>query len=184
MANIKSVCIFCGSRSGKNKAHTLQAQELGAGLAKLGFRIIYGGGQVGLMGDMAKAALAENAHITGIIPSFLNKREVRFDAVTEVVQTETLRERIKLMAERSDAFVVLPGGVGTLDEFMQMLTMNILREHNKPIILIDYEGFWQPFMQMLDSMEEMSFLYPQTIEKLTLVPNTEAAISELSALNG
>lgn len=184
MAHIKTVCVFCGSRMGKAKKSAESAHILGRGLAEAGFGIIYGGGQIGLMGIMAKAALDANGHVTGVIPTFLNKREIRYDAVSELIQTQTLRDRIKIMADKSDAFIALPGGVGTLDELMQMLTMNILREHDKPIVLVDEDGFWQPFMRVLEDMASKEFLYPNTIEKLTLVPDAQAAIENLRARNG
>ena len=134
------------------------------------------------MGVLAKSALAHGGYVKGVIPSFLNRREVKFDAISEIIETETLRERIRVMAECADAFIVLPGGVGTLDELMQMLTMNILKEHDKALILIDKDGFWQPLISLLAAMAEAGFLYPGTLDRLTLVPGAQAAIDALANL--
>ncbi|MGC6511720.1 MAG: TIGR00730 family Rossman fold protein [Parvibaculales bacterium] len=183
MSHISSVCVFCGSRNGNTVGFAAEAEILGRLLAQNTLKTVYGGGQIGLMGILAKSALAHGGHVTGIIPKFLNRREIKFDAVSEIIETETLRERIRVMAERSDAFIVLPGGVGTLDELMQMLTMNILREHDKALILIDKDGFWQPLIKLLDAMSEAGFLYPGTRDRLTLVGDAEAAVAALQELN-
>ncbi len=156
----KSVCVFCGSRDGSKPEFQDIADELGRSLAKSGINLVYGGGQVGLMGRLARAALAEGGHVTGIIPEFLNKREIRFDEVSLVIETKTLRDRIKQMEEHSDAFIVLPGGIGTLDELMQMFTMNLFRQQNKPIYIINLNGFWDPFFTMMDAFQDAGFIYP------------------------
>ncbi len=181
MRQIQSVCVFCGSRFGSDPNFTTQAEILGKLLAQNQFKIVYGGGQVGLMGVLAKSALAHQGYVKGIIPTFLNKKEVKFDAISEIIETDSLRQRIKLMADSAQAFIVLPGGVGTLDELMQMLTMNILREHDKPIILVNMNGFWDPFMKLLDAMEEQGFLYPGTKDRLLLVPDSQSAVDALAA---
>lgn len=183
--NIKTICVFCGSRLGKQVGNqsgfATVAQNLGSELARAGFSIVYGGGRAGLMGIMAQAALAENGAVTGIIPRFLNKPNVRFDDISAIIETDTLRERIKLMADKSDAFIALPGGVGTLDELVQMLSMRCLGEHDKPIILIDHNGFWQPFIHMLEAMAAHGFIYPETMQKLTLKATVKDAVKEALA---
>lgn len=183
MSKITSVCVFCGSRNGNNPDFASEAASLGQLLAQNSFKTVYGGGQVGLMGVLAKTALAHGGYVKGIIPTFLNRREVKFDEVSEIIETETLRERIRVMADCADAFIVLPGGVGTLDELMQMLTMNILREHDKALILIDKDGFWQPLIKLMEAMADAGFLYPGTLERLTLVEDAQAAIQTLEKLN-
>ncbi len=183
MSNIKSVCVFCGSRMGNHSGFATEAEMLGKALAQNNFKIVYGGGQVGLMGIMAKAALAHRGYVTGVIPTFLNRQEVKFDEINEIIETKTLRDRIKIMSDEAQAFIVLPGGVGTLDELMQMFTMNILREHDKPLILIDYNGFWQAFMHLLEAMSDSGFMYSGVKEKLILVADATAAILELKRRN-
>lgn len=172
----KSVCVFCGSRDGSLPEFQEVAVELGRSLAKVGINLVYGGGQVGLMGHLARAALADGGHVTGIIPEFLNKREIRFDEVSLVVETKTLRDRIKKMEEHSDAFIVLPGGIGTLDELMQMFTMNLLKQQNKPIYILNLNGFWNPFFTMMDAFEDAGFIYPGSRELLKICTTVEDVI--------
>jgi uncharacterized protein (TIGR00730 family) len=128
------------------------------------------------MGHLARAALADGGHVTGIIPEFLNKREIRFDEVCLVVETKTLRDRIKKMEEHSDAFIVLPGGIGTLDELMQMFTMNLLKQQNKPIYILNLNGFWNPFFTMMDAFEDAGFIYPGSRELLKICTTVEDVI--------
>ena len=175
----KSVCVFCGSRDGNLPEFREVAVELGRSLAKAGINLVYGGGQLGLMGHLARAALAEGGHVTGIIPEFLNKREIRFDDVSLVVVTKTLRDRIKQMEEYSNAFVVLPGGIGTLDELMQMFTMNLLKQQNKPIYIINLNGFWDPFFTMMDAFEDAGFIYPGSRDLLKTCTKVEDVILAL-----
>jgi uncharacterized protein (TIGR00730 family) len=175
----KSVCVFCGSRDGNLPEFQEIAIALGRSLAKTGYNLVYGGGQVGLMGHLARAALAEGGHVTGIIPEFLNKREIRFDEVSLVVETKTLRDRIKQMEQRSDAFIVLPGGIGTLDELMQMFTMNLLKQQNKPIYIINLNGFWDPFFTMMDAFENAGFIYPGSRDLLQVCPTLEDVMTAL-----
>ena len=172
----KSVCVFCGSRDGSLPEFQEVAVELGRSLAKAGINLVYGGGQVGLMGHLARAALADGGHVTGIIPEFLNKREIRFDEVSLVVETKTLRDRIKKMEEHSDAFIVLPGGIGTLDELMQMFTMNLLKQQNKPIYILNLNGFWNPFFTMMDAFEDAGFIYPGSRELLKICTTVDDVI--------
>ncbi|HCN32871.1 MAG TPA: TIGR00730 family Rossman fold protein [Rhodobiaceae bacterium] len=172
----KSVCVFCGSRDGSLPEFQEVAVELGRSLANAGINLVYGGGQVGLMGHLARAALADGGHVTGIIPEFLNKREIRFDEVSLVVETKTLRDRIKKMEEHSDAFIVLPGGIGTLDELMQMFTMNLLKQQNKPIYILNLNGFWNPFFTMMDAFEDAGFIYPGSRELLKICTTVEDVI--------
>ena len=172
----KSVCVFCGSRDGALPEFREVAVELGRSLAQAGINLVYGGGQVGLMGHLARAALADDGHVTGIIPEFLNKREIRFDEVSLVVETKTLRDRIKKMEEYSDAFIVLPGGIGTLDELMQMFTMNLLKQQNKPIYILNLNGFWNPFFTMMDAFEDAGFIYPGSRDLLKICTTVEDVI--------
>ena len=175
----KSVCVFCGSRNGNLPEFQEIANELGRSLAKKGINLVYGGGQVGLMGHLARAALREGGHVIGIIPEFLNKHEIRFDEVSQVIETKTLRDRINQMEQRSDAFIVLPGGIGTLDELMQMFTMNLLKQQNKPIYIINLNGFWDPFFTMMDAFENAGFIYPGSWDLLKVCATLDDVMIEL-----
>jgi uncharacterized protein (TIGR00730 family) len=176
---LKSVCVFCGSRTGDRDSFRQSAEALGQALARADKKLVYGGGQVGLMGILAKAALAENGHVIGIIPEFLNQREVKFDGVTELIVTTTLRDRLSEMARLSDGFVVLPGGIGTLDELMQMFTQNLLRQQDKPIYLLNLEGFWNPFLAMLDAFETDGFMYPESRKYFQIIDTVDALMAEI-----
>ena len=149
---MKSLCVFCGSSFGHRELFLETAAELGRRLGKNGIRLIYGGGNVGLMGVVANAALAHGGEVTGVIPQFLKDWEVAHLDVTELIVTQTMHERKALMAERADGFVALPGGFGTLDELFEILTWKQLRLHAKPIVLLNVGGFFDPLITMVDKM--------------------------------
>ena len=144
-----SVCVYCGSSS--RESHKTAAHNLGETLAQEGIRLVYGGGHVGLMGIAADAALNNNGEVTGIIPQFLKDMEVGHGGCTELIVTETMHERKRRMVELSDAFVILPGGLGTLDETFEILTWRQLRLHDKPIIFVNIDDFWSPLLGLIDS---------------------------------
>lgn len=151
MPTPKSVCVYCGSSDRGRDSHQRAAQDLGATLAQQGIRLVYGGGHVGLMGITADAALAHNGEVTGIIPQFLKDMEVGHGGCTELIVTETMHERKRRMVELSDAFVILPGGLGTLDETFEILTWRQLRLHDKPIIFVNIDEFWSPLLDLIDN---------------------------------
>jgi uncharacterized protein (TIGR00730 family) len=155
---LKSICVYCGSGHGRNPAYTAAATALGADLAKHGVGLVYGGGSLGLMGDVARATLNHGGTVTGIIPEFLMSREHALERVTELIVTNDMHERKRLMFERSDAFVALPGGIGTLEELVEQLTWSQLGRHNKPIILANIAGFWSPFLDLLAHMKADTFI--------------------------
>jgi uncharacterized protein (TIGR00730 family) len=157
-ATIASVCVYCGSRKGARPAYVAAAEELGAYLASAGIRLIYGGGAVGLMGVVAESVLENGGRVTGIIPRFLDDAEVGKRDVTDLIQTETMHERKARMAELSDGFVVLPGGLGTLDETFEILTWKQLRLHAKPIVLINTDGYWDLFVHLIERQVEEGFV--------------------------
>ena len=150
MVKPSSVCVFCGSSFGRDPAWREAAARTGRVLAEHGLEVVYGGGRVGLMGIVADAALAAGGRVTGIIPRHLARAEVEHGGLTELIETDTMSQRKIAMIERSDAFVVLPGGIGTLDELLEVVTLRQLGQHDKPTVMVDLDGYWSPFRAMLD----------------------------------
>ncbi|MBL4787375.1 MAG: TIGR00730 family Rossman fold protein [Cohaesibacteraceae bacterium] len=158
MIPINKVCVYCGSGHGTNPAYTEAADIVGKALAEHGLGLIYGGGSIGLMGQTAKAAKAAGAHVTGIIPKFLEEREVMLHDVDELIITNGMHERKRLMFEKADAFIALPGGIGTLEELVEMLTWSQLGRHKKPVLLANIDQFWDPLISMLGKMRKEEFI--------------------------
>ncbi len=177
---MKSVCVFCGSSTGHRDIFRETAAELGKTLAERGIRLVYGGGNVGLMGVVANATLAGGGEVIGVIPQFLKEWEVAHLDVTELLVTQTMHERKARMAELSDAFVALPGGFGTLDELFEILTWKQLRLHAKPVILLNTDGFFDPLLLMVDSMVANGFVSPQN-RQLVQVASTLDGVFDLFA---
>src|SRR4051812_14772503 len=149
---IRSVAVYCGSRPGHDPAHAAAARALGAGLAQRGVRLVYGGGGIGLMGVVAEAALEAGGAVTGVIPEFLTRVERPYPKLVELEVTTSMHSRKTRMFELSDAFVTLPGGLGTLDETVEVLTWRQLRLHAKPIIILDIGGWAQPLVALVEAM--------------------------------
>ena len=147
---IRSLCVFCGARYGHNPQHAALAEAAGRWLGGAGLSMVYGAGGLGLMGVTARAALAGGAQVTGIIPHYLCAIEAQLEGITHTIRVNTLLERKRLMAERSDAFLILPGGIGTLDELVEMMTWVCLKEQDKPILFLDAGGYWKPFFALLE----------------------------------
>ena len=160
MTDIKTVCVYCGSGSGSNPRFAEAAIALGKVFAENSIRLVYGGGSVGLMGAVAKAVLDHGGTVTGIIPDFLANRERMNPNLTELVVTPDMHERKRLMFERSDAFVALPGGVGTLEELVEQMTWQQLGRHTKPVLLANIDGFWEPLIALLAHMRQTEFIRP------------------------
>ena len=158
MAPVRTVCVYCGSGFGADPAFTAAAVTLGKALAEAGIGLVYGGGNVGLMGTVARAVLENGGHVTGIIPDFLKSRERMLDEIQETIVVEDMHTRKRLMFERSDAFVALPGGIGTLEELVEQLTWAQLGQHNKPILLLSVADFWTPLLTLLDHMRGQGFI--------------------------
>ena len=158
MDRLTSVCVYCGSGFGGDPAFTEAARTLGAALGRAGINLVYGGGNVGLMGTVAQAALDAGGHVTGIIPDFLKSRERMLDAIQETVVVSDMHTRKKLMFDRADAFVALPGGIGTLEELVEQMTWAQLGQHAKPILLLSVNGFWDPLITLLDHMRGHGFI--------------------------
>ena len=158
MSTIKSICVYCASGPGKNPAFMDAAKTFGRILAENGIRLVYGGGSVGLMGALAESVIDHGGAVTGVIPDFLVNREHMLLSVQERLITRDMHERKWVMFERADAFVALPGGVGTLEELVEQLTWAQLGRHKKPILIANIEGFWDPLCTLLDHMRGQAFI--------------------------
>jgi len=158
MAPVRTVCVYCGSGFGRDPAFREAAELLGTALAEAGMRLVYGGGDVGLMGTVARAALAAGGHVTGIIPDFLQAREHMLADIQETVVVPDMHTRKRLMFERSDAFVTLPGGIGTLEELVEQLTWAQLGRHRKPVVLVSIAAFWSPLLALFEHMRGHGFI--------------------------
>jgi uncharacterized protein (TIGR00730 family) len=159
MQLVKSVCVYCGSGLGRDPFHAQAAALLGRRLAENNVTLVYGGGSLGLMGTVAKSVLAHGGNVTGIIPRFLIEREGMLDDMGEdYIITHDMHERKRLMFEKADAFVALPGGVGTLEELVEQLTWTQLGQHHKPVLIANFNGYWEPLLAMLDHMQAHSFI--------------------------
>jgi len=182
---LQAVCVYCGSGHGLNPAYKSAATVLGRTLAERNIRLIYGGGGLGLMGTVASSTIANGGRVTGIIPEFLRVKEHALEAVDDLIVTSDMHERKRLMFEKSDAFVALPGGIGTLEELVEQLTWAQLGRHTKPIILANINGFWTPFLELLAHMKAETFIRAGLDVKFTVVDEAEQIIAaaEASVLN-
>ena len=178
---IRNVCVFCGSGSGKSPLFAESAQIFGKSLAEAGVGLVYGGGGLGLMGEVARAVLAHKGHVTGIIPSFLSEKERMLRDVQELIVTEDMHQRKRLMFERSDAFVALPGGIGTLEELVEQLTWSQLGRHTKPIVLANIDGFWDPLCALLDHMRTQAFIRESMAVRFITVDRAEDILPAIAA---
>lgn len=172
-SKIEGVCVYCGSGKGLNTAYTVAARKLGKSLADNGIRLIYGGGSLGLMGEVARSALGAGGKVTGIIPEFLGNRELMLKDVDELIVVENMHTRKQLMFDRADAFVALPGGVGTLEELVEQLTWSQLGRHAKPIIIVNIDGFWNQFLKLLEHMKQETFIRDGLDVRFTVVDKAE-----------
>lgn len=181
MAKIQSVCVYCGSSSGSDSAFAEQARAFGRILAGAGVGLVYGGGGVGLMGEVATAVALAGGEVTGIIPDFLLSRERAFTHKAEMIVVSDMHERKRLMFERADAFVALPGGVGTLEELVEQLTWAQLGRHRKPILIANMAGFWDPFLALIDHMRDTGFIRSATPVDLLTADRVEDILPRLQA---
>ncbi|MFP5255410.1 MAG: TIGR00730 family Rossman fold protein [Acidimicrobiia bacterium] len=181
MVALRAVCVFCGSSSGSDPALSRSAQALGRGLAERGIDLVYGGASVGLMGTVADAALAAGGRVVGVIPRGLFTREIAHRGLTELHEVASMHERKALMYDRSDAFVALPGGFGTLDELFEAVTWSQLGLHAKPAALLDVDGFWEPLVAQLDRMVERGLLRPQNRALLSTHRSVPEVLEHLEA---
>ena len=184
MANISSICVYCGSRRGAQPGYSNTAQRLGQEIAKRGMRLVYGGGQVGLMGVVADAALAAGGEVVGVIPKHLENSEVGHHGLSELHVVGSMHERKQMMFELSDGFIALPGGIGTLDETFEILTWRQLRVHDKPLVILDDDGFWRPLQGMLDAIVQGGFADQGISDYFSFVSNIDGVFDALSAAPG
>ena len=176
-----SVCVYCSSSRNVSDGLRALAEEVGSGLAARGWAMVYGGGALGLMGITARAALASGAHVTGVIPERLIDREIALHDVSELIRTATMRERKQLMDDGSDAFLILPGGIGTLEELIEMVSLRQLGYHDRPIVVLDADGFWEPLRQQLAHMDAHSMLHQPMDRLWTYTRTVDAALDALAA---
>jgi uncharacterized protein (TIGR00730 family) len=181
MSKIRTVCVYCGSGAGTNPRFIEAAAAFGKLLAESGIRLVYGGGSLGLMGAVATSALDHGGVVTGIIPEFLNTRERMLSRVQELIVTPDMHERKRLMFERSDAFVALPGGVGTLEELVEQLTWQQLGRHSRPVLLANIDGFWEPLLALLTHMRATQFIRPDFSIEVLKADRVEDILPRLRA---
>jgi len=180
-AGIKRICVYCGSGVGRNPAYVAAARELGTAMAEAGIGLVYGGGGRGLMGETARAVLAAGGTVTGIIPEFLTQKEQMLREVDELIVTADMHERKKRMYERSDAFVALPGGIGTLEELVEQLTWLQLGQHTKPVVLVSVDGFWEPLRALFGHMRGEGFIRQEMEIRYTLVDSAAEVLPAILA---
>jgi uncharacterized protein (TIGR00730 family) len=181
MSTIKTVCVYCGSGPGTNPHFTEGAKAFGKALAENNIRLVYGGGSLGLMGSVATSVLDHGGTVTGIIPEFLRKRENALTRVQEMIVTPDMHERKRLMFERSDAFVALPGGVGTLEELVEQLTWKQLGRHAKPVLLANIDNFWEPLLRQTEFIRaglSVDILKADRVEDI--LPTLKAAVAQIA----
>lgn len=183
-ASPRSICVFCGSRPGTSPAHAEAARATGQLIARNGWRLVYGAGDVGLMGEVASAAQTAGAAAMGVIPTHLMDREKGRARLTTMVVTENMHERKKVMFMNSDAIVVLPGGAGSLDEFFEVLTWRQIGLHEKPMFLLNIDGYWDPLLRLLDHVIEQGFAEPALASYAAAVPDAATLEQRLRAALG
>ena len=179
---IRSVAVFCGSRSGRNPAWLAAAHTLGSGLAQAGIRLVFGGGRVGLMGAVADSVLAGGGQVLGVIPEFLTAMEVAHGGLTELVVTDSMHSRKRLMFDRADAFLTLPGGLGTLDETVEIVTWRQLGLHDKPVLICNVGGWADSLLGAFEQSVEDGFASKSARGLFEVVPDVASALVRLAEL--
>lgn len=182
MKPIRSVCVFCGSSPGKEPIFAETAEQLGRHIAEAGLRLVYGGGNSGLMGIVARSVLAHGGKVTGIIPDFLKSRELMLDGADEMIVTANMHERKMLMFDKADAFVALPGGIGTLEELVEQMTWVQLGQHDKPVLLANIGNFWKPLLVLLAHMREAGFIRQEYEVRYQVAEKVEDILPMLQAI--
>ena len=181
MAEVRSLCVLCGSREGADTAYRKAANDLGALIARRGTRLIYGGGAIGLMGVLANSVLSRGGAVVGVIPDFLMKWEVGHVALSDLVITRTMHDRKTRMFEMADGFAVLPGGLGTLDEAFEIITWKQLRLHDKPIVVLDVGGYWTALVALIERVVASGFANPAVTGLFTVVDSPDRVFPALEA---
>ena len=178
---IRSVCVFCGSKLGRDPAFARAAERLGRLLAEARIRLVYGGGRIGLMGVVARAVMDAGGQVSGVIPDFLMKLEVADTGITDLVVVDSMHERKRRMFELADGFVILPGGLGTLDEAFEIVTWKQLRQHSKPIVVLDINGYWSPLADLVGAIVAGGFAHAAIADLFSLVDRPEDVVAALRA---
>ena len=181
MTKISSLCVFCGSKTGDDPAHEAAARRLGELMVERGVKLVFGGGRIGLMGVVAGAVLDGGGHAIGVIPDFLKELEIGDDGVTEQIVTGSMHERKNRMFELADGFVVLPGGLGTLDEMLEIVTWKQLQLHAKPVVVINSGGYWSPLEALVQGIIKGGFAHPAVAELFTVVDTPDDVFAALDA---
>jgi uncharacterized protein (TIGR00730 family) len=179
MSQIRSICVYCGSGPGTNPAFVEAARAFGAILAKNGIRLIYGGGSKGLMGALAISTLDRGGTVTGVMPDFLVGPELMLERAQERIVTGDMHERKRIMFERADAFVALPGGIGTLEELVEQLTWAQIGRHKKPILILNVDHFWDPLCALFDQMKRLEFIRTGLTVNLLVADRVEDILPKL-----
>jgi uncharacterized protein (TIGR00730 family) len=182
MNTIRSVCVYCGSSPGRSAVYMKAGHVLGRSIAEAGLRLVYGGGTKGIMGAVADSAMRAGGKVTGIIPRFLVNREATEPALgklDELVITEDMHQRKHTMFEKSDAFMALPGGIGTVEEIIEIMTWAQLGHHRKPIVFANIEGFWDPMMSLIDHMRAEGFIHTSHLVRPLVIDRAEAVVAAL-----
>ena len=180
-ANLRNICVYCGSGPGRNPAFAKAARDFGQILASAEIGLVYGGGSLGLMGETARSVIRHGGRVTGIIPEFLTEKEHMLREVTDLVVVADMHARKQLMFERSDAFVALPGGIGTLEELVEQLTWAQLGRHSKPIVLFNAAGFWAPFVALLEHLRAEAFIRAGMEVRFSAADSAEAVLVAVHA---
>jgi len=181
MSVIRSLCVYCGSSTGRDPRHRETAEHLGRAMVDHDIELVFGGGNVGLMGVVAGAVMAAGGRATGVMPRFLLEREAGDRAITRLLEVDSMHERKQRMFEMSDGFLVLPGGLGTLDETIEVLTWRQLGLHDKPIVVLNDGGCWDPLIQLVDSVIRGGFAGPEVTALFTAVDSVDEVFSALAA---
>ncbi|MEZ5659024.1 MAG: TIGR00730 family Rossman fold protein [Burkholderiaceae bacterium] len=181
---MKRICVFCGAKAGHDPRWRDLAQATGRALARRGLGLVYGGGGIGLMGELAQSAMAAGGEVMGIIPRSLIRQEVGAFAITHLDVVDTMAERKMLMLARADGFLVLPGGLGTLDELFEVLTLHQIGLHDKPIAIVDADGYYAPLRAMLDRFVEAGFVLDAHVAHVGWHADPEAALDFLAQAGG
>lgn len=184
MARVSSLCVYCGSSNVVSPRFLAEAYAFGRALGDAGIELVYGGGRVGLMGRVADGTLDAGGKVMGIIPRHLHEREVAHHGVANLVLVDTMHERKRIMAEHADAFAVLPGGFGTLDEMFEILTWRILGLHDKPMVLVNQDDYWAPLLALMEQIYAQGFAAEKTRSFYTVVPSFVDVLPALHTLPG
>ncbi len=182
MAKINSLCIYCGSRPGKKENFQKLARAVGQMMAAEKIKLVYGGGNVGLMGIVATSVMEHGGAVHGIIPGHLDETEKSHDKISQLTIVDNMHQRKRMMFDRSDAFLILPGSIGTLDETIEVITWRQLKLHDKPIVILNYENYWDPLLNLLNNIVEHEFTTPKTMEHFHIVNSPEEVLPLLESL--